>query len=135
MEHIGPQDGILETRYCPCQIGRFDVPDHDVVWVADDIVEVESRRWYEQKQRKAREDQSLSRTKPSAPKIPVTYRGTEITDHTFPDADFVCPLCEKEFVKEITIREQEAHERLLKEQEQEEIEQALMEDPEACRYL
>lgn len=93
----------LETAWCPCQEARFDhyYPDHersDMPYVdeVDFIERVHSQHYWDQ--------QTSDRAFSSGPSAPTTRRGVAIVDSNFPEADFVCPCCEKEYVEEVTIR-------------------------------
>jgi len=85
----------LTTGYCPCQEERFE---SYVKWQADYLKQVHTRDWH-----KERGDNGAFAT----PKIPRTRRGIEILYSNFPEADLVCPWCEQEYVKEVTIYEKE----------------------------
>lgn len=101
---------IIDTPWCPCQEERFeaaypDLPESDMPYVdeVDYLEEVHSRHYYERKREQNRDPTDLSRF-PTGPRAPQTRRGTKIIEKNFPDADYVCPCCEQEYVEEITIR-------------------------------
>jgi len=101
---------VIDTPWCPCQEERFehqypDVPRDDMPYVdgVDYLERVHTEYYYERKREENSNPQSVSRV-PVGPKAPHTRRGTKIIDANFPDADFVCPCCEQEYVEEVTIR-------------------------------
>jgi len=90
-----------DISWCPCQRERFpDIPERDLQYVVDYLQEVKSHHYYRQKRSQNRtSDLGMTPTQPTTPR---TRRGVKIIDDNFPDADLVCPWCEKEYVEEIT---------------------------------
>jgi hypothetical protein len=66
----------------------------------DYLQEVKSATYYKQKRAKNRDPNDLSRTGTS-PKTPRTRRGTKIIEGNFPEADLVCPCCERGFTENV----------------------------------
>jgi len=101
----------INTSWCPCQEERFAVqyPDcepRDMPYVdgIDRLERVKSSYYYERKRKKARKQASDFAFHTDAPSIPTTRRGEKIIDKNFPEADFVCPCCEKKYVETTTIK-------------------------------
>lgn len=107
-------DDELETPWCPCQEERLeerypDCPRRDWPYLdggdaLDYLQRVKPHTYYEQKREQARREAPPFATN-CGPKTPRTRRGKKIIKENFPDADFVCPCCEKEFEEIVTIRE------------------------------
>lgn len=100
----------LDKPWCPCQVERFeaqhpDLPESDMPYVdeVDYLEAVKSASYWKHKREEAskeRPDFSFS-----GPSVPTTRRGEKILSENFPDADYVCPCCEQEYVEETTIRQ------------------------------
>lgn len=99
----------LDKPWCPCQEDRFeaqypncDKSDMPYVDGVDYLERVKSHHYYERKREQNHDQHDLSLS-PTSPQTPQTRRGREIIDSNFPDADFVCPCCEAEYVEETTV--------------------------------
>ena len=99
----------LDTPWCPCQEERFeaqypncDKSDMPYVDGVDRLERVKSHHYYERKRKQARKDAPAFATG-VGPSTPHTRRGEKIIDENFPEADFVCPCCEQEYVETVTV--------------------------------
>lgn len=103
----------LDTAWCPCQEERFeaqypncdksDMPYVDGV----DYLERVKTAWYWKQKREQASKERPDFSFRSGPSAPQTRRGEKIIEENFPEADFVCPCCEAEYVEEVTIRKQQ----------------------------
>jgi len=82
------------------EIVRGAVPYVDRV---DYLTRVKTERYYKEKRKQSRADAGEF-SFGVGPSAPYTRRGVKIVDKNFPEADMVCPYCEREFVETTTVR-------------------------------
>lgn len=100
----------LDKPWCPCQEERFEAQypncnKNDMPYVdgVDRLERVNSIHHWKHKRQEARK-KSSDFAFSAGPRTPQTRRGIKIIEENFPDADFVCPCCEQEYVEEIAVR-------------------------------
>lgn len=88
----------IDSQYCPCQKEEHG---DDASWAGTALQRVRGRHYYEQKHKRERDDTPTMFS--SGPIAPTTRRGTEITQENFPDCNYVCPVCEQEWLAVVDI--------------------------------
>lgn len=103
----------LDSKICPCQEeylhhkkeqGAKLHYESDKFAFVETLVEVKPYRYYKRKREEKTEDTMGFSSMSSGVSIPVTYRGTKAVKSQFPKADYVCPLCEAQYTKDVEVR-------------------------------